>query len=85
MRVTGSALLFTSLVLSAGFLAMAVRGTMLNTIYFGALSALGIAVAFLADVIITPALIRETMRFRPPGRSLGLDLPAHSREAGDGR
>ncbi|MBW2401992.1 MAG: MMPL family transporter, partial [Deltaproteobacteria bacterium] len=60
MRVTGSALLFTSLVLSTGFLVMALRGTMLNTINFGALSASGIAFAFLADVIVTPALIAES-------------------------
>jgi predicted RND superfamily exporter protein len=60
MRVTGSALFFTSLVLSTGFLVMALRGTMLNTITFGALSATGIAFALLADVIITPALIAES-------------------------
>jgi hypothetical protein len=57
MRVTGSALFFTSLVLSTGFLVMALRGSMLNTIQFGALSAAGISFAFLADVIVTPALI----------------------------
>jgi predicted RND superfamily exporter protein len=63
MRVTGSALFFTSLVLSTGFLVMALRGTMLNTINFGALSASGIAFAFLADVIVTPALIAESKGF----------------------
>jgi predicted RND superfamily exporter protein len=57
MRLTGSALFFTSLVLSTGFLVMALRGSMLNTIQFGALSAAGISFAFLADVIVTPALI----------------------------
>jgi predicted RND superfamily exporter protein len=64
MRVTGSALFFTSLVLSTGFVVMALRGTMLNTISFGALSASGIAFAFLADVIVTPALIAESQRLR---------------------
>lgn len=59
MRVTGSALFFTSLVLSTGFLVMALRGTMLNTIQFGALSAVGISFAFIADVIVTPALITQ--------------------------
>jgi len=57
MRVTGAALFFTSLVLSTGFLAMALRCTMRNAIEFGALTAGGIAFAFLADVIVTPALI----------------------------
>jgi predicted RND superfamily exporter protein len=60
MRGTGAALFFTSLVLATGFLVMALRGSMLNTVQFGLLSALGIAVAFLADVFITPALIALT-------------------------
>lgn len=57
MRGTGAALLFTSLVLATGFLVMALLGTMLNTLQFGALSALGIVVALVADLLITPALI----------------------------
>ncbi len=79
MRVTGSALLFTSLVLSTGFLVMALRGTMLNTIRFGALSAVGIAFALLADVIVTPALIAESKGLLKRG-SLSHDSPALSEE-----
>jgi predicted RND superfamily exporter protein len=72
MGITGTALLFTSLVLCSGFLAMASRGTMHNTIYFGSLCALGIAFAFLADVVTTPALITETTRRLPRRRGAPL-------------
>ena len=80
MRVTGSALFFTSLVLSTGFIVMALRGSMLNTINFGALSAAGIAFALLADVIITPARIAESIGFieRNTQSSVG-DLSSPSR------
>ncbi len=77
MRVTGSALLFTSLVLSTGFLMMALRGTLLNTIHFGALSAAGISFAFLADVVVTPALItwgRALLHAAPGARREGAPL-----------
>jgi hypothetical protein len=77
MRVTGSALFFTSLVLSTGFLMMALRGTMLNTIQFGALSAAGISFAFFADVIVTPALItqaRQLLRAVPSRAPEGASL-----------
>jgi predicted RND superfamily exporter protein len=72
MGITGTALLFTSLVLCSGFLARASRGTMHNTIYFGSLCALGIAFAFLADVVTTPALITETTRRLPRRRGAPL-------------
>ncbi len=73
MRVTGSALFFTTLVLSTGFLVMSLRGTMLNTILFGGLSALGVSFAFIADVVLTPALIAQTRGLVPTASSLSPD------------
>jgi predicted RND superfamily exporter protein len=58
MRVTGAALFFTSLVLSTGFLVMALRGSMLNTIRFGALS----APALLA---VVPGLLKTSPAIEP--------------------
>jgi len=58
LRTTGSALLFTSLVLVTGFSVMSALGTMQNTVVFGAMSALGIGIAFISDALITPALIQ---------------------------
>jgi predicted RND superfamily exporter protein len=57
LATTGSALLFTSLVLTSGFLVMAGFGSMRITIVFGLFASLGIMVAFLADVVISPALL----------------------------
>jgi predicted RND superfamily exporter protein len=58
LRTTGSALLFTSLVLATGFSVMGALGTMQNTVVFGAMSAMGICFAFISDALITPALIQ---------------------------
>jgi len=72
MRGTGMALFFTSLVLVTGFVVMASLGSMKNTHQFGYFCALGIAVALVADLLITPALIaRTSARFRKmrPGES----------------
>jgi len=69
LRTTGTALFFTSLVLTTGFTTMASLGTMQNTIRFGYLSALGIAIAFVANVLLTPALVALTKRFQRPTRS----------------
>ncbi len=57
MRTTGAALLFTSLVLGAGFISIGSMGTMLNTKSFGFVTAYGIAVAFFADIFLSPALM----------------------------
>lgn len=57
LSTTGSALLFTSLTLTTGFLVMAGLGSMLNMLVFGLLTALGIVVAFIADVLVSPALL----------------------------
>jgi hypothetical protein len=82
MRVTGSALFFTSLVLSTGFLVMALRGTMLNTIQFGALSAAGISFAFIADVIVTPALITRARGLLPTASARPADVSGPATEQG---
>ena len=68
LSTTGSALLFTSLVLIAGFIVLGSMGTMRNTVQFGYLAAFGIAIAFLADVIISPALIALVKAPRQPQR-----------------
>jgi predicted RND superfamily exporter protein len=69
LRTTGTALFFTTLVLTTGFTTMAILGTMQNTIRFGYLSALGIAIAFVANVLFTPALVALTKRFQGPTRA----------------
>jgi len=56
MTSTGQALLYTSLVLSAGFF-IYTFATMHNLFYFGLLTGLTIILAFLADVILAPALL----------------------------
>jgi predicted RND superfamily exporter protein len=53
---TGQALLYTSLVLSAGFF-IYMFATMHNLFYFGLLTGLTIILAFLADLILAPALM----------------------------
>jgi hypothetical protein len=57
LSTTGSALLFTSVVLTAGFLVLAGFGSMLNILVFGLFTALGIVIAFIADVFVAPALL----------------------------
>ncbi len=59
---TGSALFFTSLVLATGFSVMGALGTMQNTVVFGYLTAFGIAIAFIANLLLTPALISLGIR-----------------------
>ena len=84
MRVTGSALFFTTLVLCTGFLVMALRGTMKNTVAFGGLTALGIGIAFLADIIITPALLTVSRGLVRRGQSAVPDgSPISAPRAGD--
>ncbi len=56
LRTTGQALLFTTLVLCSGFLVM-VFGDMRSTFNFGFLASFALAMAFLADVTLAPALI----------------------------
>jgi predicted RND superfamily exporter protein len=80
LSTTGSALLFTSLVLTTGFLVLAGLGSMSNTLVFGLFAALGIVVAFVADVLIAPALLAvvfegaDSARDLTARRSLGTAL-----------
>jgi predicted RND superfamily exporter protein len=61
LRTTGTALLFTSLVLTGGFLVF-LFGYMHNIQNFGLLAALGAMVAFIADVLLVPALLTLIVR-----------------------
>jgi len=56
LRTTGSALLFTTLVLAAGFSVFLI-GEMSNMRIFGTLAAMATLVAFLADLLVAPALL----------------------------
>ncbi len=56
LSTTGTALLFTSLVLCAGF-SVFMSSYLVNVSWFGMLAALAAAMAFLADVIVAPALM----------------------------
>jgi predicted RND superfamily exporter protein len=73
MCTTGSALFFTTLVLTTGFGVMGSLGSLKNTVYFGYLSALGIALAFVANMLLTPALISLATRLEKRSRSGGGD------------
>ena len=66
LRTTGSALLFTTLVLMAGF-AVFLFGGMTNMRIFGGLAAMATGIAFLADLLIAPALLTlaEATRRQP--------------------
>jgi predicted RND superfamily exporter protein len=55
-QTTGSALLFTSVVLSIGFFSYTIS-EMNNLFSFGLITGLTILFAFLADLVIAPALI----------------------------
>ncbi len=68
MRTTGSALLFTSLVLAAGFSVFALSD-MSNFRIFGLLSSFAALVAFLADILVAPAMLSIVERSRRPAVS----------------
>ncbi len=61
LETTGAALLFTSLVLTGGF-GVFLMASMVNTQNFGFLAATGAATAFLADLIVAPALMTLATR-----------------------
>jgi len=63
LRTTGSALLFTSIVLAMGFSVFAL-GEMSNTRIFGLLLAFASIVAFVADLLVAPALLALVERLR---------------------
>ena len=62
LRTTGQALLFTSIVLSVGFF-IYVLSDLSNLRRFGLFTAFSIVMAFLADVLLAPALMKVTTRF----------------------
>jgi predicted RND superfamily exporter protein len=62
---TGEAMLFTSLVLAAGFFVY-MFASMRNLFDFGLLTGFAIGVAFLADVLLSPALLALAFRHRSP-------------------
>jgi predicted RND superfamily exporter protein len=61
LTTTGSAMLATSLVLGSCF-AMFMLGEMLGTVQFGILTVFAAVVAFLADVLVAPALMMLVVR-----------------------
>ncbi len=88
MESTGRALLFTSVVLAAGFATLGLS-SMANLGYLGLTTAFAISLAFLLDVTVTPALLvlthrkvgsRNGVADSPKGDSFGedaaSDLPA---------
>jgi hypothetical protein len=56
LETTGRALLFTSIVLSVGFF-MFMLGELSSVFAFGLLAGTAIGVAFVADIVVTPALL----------------------------
>ncbi|MFQ5512904.1 MAG: RND family transporter [Myxococcota bacterium] len=65
LATTGQALFVTSLVLCTGFFIF-MAGTMRSTFNFGFLTGLALALAFLADVLLAPALMMLVTRDRRP-------------------
>lgn len=78
MRTTGSALLFTSLVLVLGFSVFGLS-EMTNIRIFGLLCAFAAAVAFVADILVAPALLATVEKIRL--RSTRARLPMGARLA----
>jgi hypothetical protein len=67
LRTTGSALLFTSLVIASGFLIFGMS-EMANTRAFGLLAAMAAVVAFVADLLVAPAMLTLVERRRQARR-----------------
>jgi predicted RND superfamily exporter protein len=68
LDVAGRAMLFTSIVLGASFL-IYLFATMKNLVYFGAFTAFAVVMAFLADVLVAPALMVLLDRGRDRSRA----------------
>jgi predicted RND superfamily exporter protein len=64
LETTGAALLFTTLVLTGGFSILAL-GTLVNIQNFGIMISFATAAAFLADLLVSPALMALATRARP--------------------
>ncbi len=75
LETTGQALLFTSVVLSLGFL-LYTLAEMQVLLHFGFLTAFTIIVAFLADVLLAPALMVLVTRARAAEAARNIELEA---------
>jgi predicted RND superfamily exporter protein len=62
LTTTGQALLFTSIVLPAGFVIFSLS-QLSNLQNFGKMTAFSIRMAFLADILLAPALMKLTARY----------------------
>lgn len=80
LETTGKALLFTSLVLAAGFFIFTLS-SLNNLIAFGLLTGFAILMAFIADVTVTPALLTLVSRTQAMESRAGVAevAPASSR------
>jgi hypothetical protein len=84
LETTGTAMLFTSVVLAAGFLVF-LLAYMQNIVGFGLLCAFATAVAFLADITLAPALMvlvtrsdRRSPAAADSGSALSPEPPRHA-------
>jgi predicted RND superfamily exporter protein len=77
LSTTGQALLFTSLVLSTGFI-LYTFATMEVLFNFGLLTALTIVTAFLADIVLAPALMVLVAHRQPTGLSAPISMETSS-------
>ena len=75
LSTTGEALLFTSIVLSCGFF-IYMFANMSNLVYFGMLTGLTIIFAFLADLLLAPALMKELAPSLMPLREIAPERSA---------
>jgi predicted RND superfamily exporter protein len=76
LMTTGQALFFTSLVLSTGFFVFTFA-TMGNLFHFGLLTGMTVILAFLADIMLAPALMGLAYRNQPPAAEVvGAEAPA---------
>ncbi|MBW2388421.1 MAG: MMPL family transporter, partial [Deltaproteobacteria bacterium] len=80
LQTTGKALLFTTLVLSAGFFIFTLS-SLNNLIAFGLLTGFAILMAFIADVTVTPALLTLVSRTQTMESRAGVEevAPGSSR------
>jgi predicted RND superfamily exporter protein len=68
LLTAGQAMLVTTLVLTLGFLSFALS-SMRNLTTFGLLVGFALSTAFLADVLLAPALVRVATRRRAPAET----------------
>jgi len=73
LRTTGKAMMITSVVLSCSFF-VNLAGTMHNLQDFGLLTGICIIMAFLADVLLAPALMTLLMRWKESQNQLATDV-----------